>query len=398
MQATHPQPASPRPLPYVAVTDSRASRLAGDAPLGERSVAAIIDRYLHHFAVRKPARNTVLAYRRDLEGIGLRLAAYHGCPPAELSLVHLTKAAMREAFALWADDHAASSIRRAWSAWNSFFEFLVVDNLVEGNPMASVTPPRNQRGSAKVIPGDDVAGRLLVAAASWDETARYPWPSRDVALVATFLVTGIRLSEACDLGIGSVDGPQGARRLQVIGKGDKPRTIPVEGVYEELLARYLEDRRDRFPRHRLEDPRTALFVRADNGERPSRQQVEYWVDKLYRRAGIRARVPRGALVHALRHTFATSALDNGVDVVELQELLGHSSLDTTRRYLDATAAQLRHAISAHPAQAALRRFAEQPSPVTPLRTAPAPKATQAAVVGLQSRAGRLPTVTGVTAD
>ena len=216
-------------------------------------------------------------------------------------------------------------------------------------------------------------------------------------------MTGVRLSEACDLGIGSLDGPEGARRLHVVGKGDKPRTIPVEGVYEELVARYLEDRMVRFPRHDLEDPRTALFVRADNGERPSRQQVEYWVDKLYRRAGIRARVPRGALVHALRHTFATSALDNGVDVVELQELLGHSSLETTRRYLDATAAQLRHAIHSHPAQAALRRFAQQANgaggstPVAPT-SPPRSEAVEAAVVGLQSRVGRLPSSAGVTTD
>jgi hypothetical protein len=92
---------------------------------------------------------------------------------------------------------------------------------------------------------------------------------------------------------------------------------------------------------------------------------------------VRGQVPQGALVHALRHTFATSALDHGVDVVELQELLGHSSLDTTRRYLDATAAGLREAIAAHPAQAALKRFTG-PRPAGSLRPAgrdarPAPK-------------------------
>jgi site-specific recombinase XerD len=59
-------------------------------------------------------------------------------------------------------------------------------------------------------------------------------------------------------------------------------------------------------------------------------------------------------VHALRHTFATAALEAGADVVELQELLGHASLETTRRYLSATAQGLRHVIEAHPGQMALR--------------------------------------------
>ncbi|MFN0089098.1 MAG: tyrosine-type recombinase/integrase [Acidimicrobiales bacterium] len=318
--------------------------------------AELITRFLHDFGTRKPSPNTVAAYRRDLQGVGRRLAAIVEVAPEALRLGHLTKPALRQAFASWAQDHAAASIRRAWSAWSAFFDFLVAEDLSEGNPMAAVTAPRARRSRAKVIEGDDVAGRLLASAASLDETARHPWPARDVALVAAFLVTGIRLSEAIDLTMGSLGGPPGARRIAVTGKGDKTRTIPIEGAFEDLLRVYLEERAARFPRHRLDLPRTPLFVRADSGEGLNRQQVQYLVEKLYRRAGIRGRVPEGALVHALRHTFATSALDHGVDVVELQELLGHASLDTTRRYLDATAAQLRHAVASHPAQAALRRF------------------------------------------
>jgi integrase/recombinase XerD len=316
----------------------------------------LIDRHLHDFSVRKPSAHTVAAYRRDLEGVGRRLAAAADVPLEGLGLEHLTRSALREAFADWAGDHAAASIRRAWSTRNGLFEFLVAEEVVAANPMTAITPPRQNRGRAKAIPGEDVAIRLLQSAATEDPTGRHPWPARDVALLATFLVTGIRLSEGVALDVGAFDGPPGARRLAVVGKGAKVRTIPVEEPLEVLIADYLDERWDRFPGHRRDDRRAPLFVRADNGERPSRQQVQHWVDKLYRRAGLRGQVPAGALVHALRHTFATSALDHGVDVVELQELLGHSSLDTTRRYLDATAAGLREAIASHPAQAALRRI------------------------------------------
>jgi integrase/recombinase XerC len=332
-----------------------------------RLFTELLTRYLQQLDIRKPSPNTTAAYRRDLVGIARRLVGpVAGDDPAAalraLTVDDLTKSALREAFASWAQDHAAASIRRAWSAWNSFFDFLVADDVVAGNPMGSITPPRATRGAAKVIPGADVAARLLQTAGATDGTSRHPWPRRDVALVSTFLVTGIRLSEAVDLNLGSLDGPAGARRLVVMGKGRKVRTVPILDPLDAVVAEYLEERRERFPRERPDPLRAPLFVRADTGTRFSRQQVEYLIDKLYRRAGIRARVPEGALVHALRHTFATAALDHGVGVVELQELLGHANLDTTRRYLDATGAQLREAVAAHPAQAALRRFAGAAAP------------------------------------
>lgn len=80
------------------------------------------------------------------------------------------------------------------------------------------------------------------------------------------------------------------------------------------------------------------------------------IERLYVRAGIRAIVPEGALVHALRHTFATTALE-GATVLEVSQLFGHESLDTTRLYLEATADELRDSVRAHPAQVALKAFA-----------------------------------------
>jgi site-specific recombinase XerD len=171
--------------------------------------------------------------------------------------------------------------------------------------------------------------------------------------VATFCVTGIREAEAVGLDIGSLSGEPGARRLEVVGKGGKARPIPIDPVLDEVLSGYQKERAARFPKHDLDHPGTPLFVDV-RGRRLSVDQVRYLVDRLYVRAGIRAQVPSGALVHALRHTFATAALEAGADVVELQELLGHASLETTRRYLSATGQGLRHVIQAHPGQAALR--------------------------------------------
>ena len=106
------------------------------------------------------------------------------------------------------------------------------------------------------------------------------------------------------------------------------------------VVEYLETRLRRFPGRM---PATSpLFV--DNKGRPmGRGALQYLVEQLYREAGIRTRVPRGALVHALRHTFATSLARNGASGVELQRLLGHESLATTQRYIDASAREVRAA-------------------------------------------------------
>jgi site-specific recombinase XerD len=175
-------------------------------------------------------------------------------------------------------------------------------------------------------------------------------------LAATFCVTGVREAEAAGLSLGALAGEAGARRMEVKGKGGKVRPVPVDPALDRVLEEYLSERKRRFPKEDLDHPSTPLFVDVRD-RRMTVDQIRYLIEKLYVRAGIRAQVPAGALVHALRHTFATAALEAGADVVELQELLGHASLETTRRYLSATAQGLRHVIAAHPSQAALRQVA-----------------------------------------
>lgn len=313
-----------------------------------------VDAWMVHLGAAKPSPATLAGYRRDVEGIGARLAVLEGIGTLiEVGVGDLERSALRAAFSSWASDHAAASVRRAHSSWSSLFDFLVAEGVLDGNPMAAIPKPKTPVVLPRSIRARDAIGRLLTAASEPDPRSRQPWPARDLAVVATFCVTGIREAEAVGLDIGSLSGEPGARRLEVRGKGGKARPIPLDPVLDQVLADYQEQRAARFPSHDLDHPLTALFVDV-RGRRLSVDQVRYLVDRLYVRAGIRAQVPPGALVHALRHTFATAALEAGADVVELQELLGHASLETTRRYLSATAQGLRHVIQAHPSQAALR--------------------------------------------
>jgi integrase/recombinase XerD len=313
-----------------------------------------VEAWLVNMGAAKPSPATLAAYRRDVEGVGSRLAMLEGVDALErVAVADLSRPALRAAFASWAGDHAAASVRRAHSAWSNLFDFLVAEGILDGNPMAAIPKPKTPVVLPRSIRARDAIARLLAVAVEPDPRSRQPWPARDLAVVATFCVTGIREAEAVGLNIGSWSGEPGARRLEVVGKGGKARPIPIDPVLDEVLSGYQKERAARFPKHDLDHPGTPLFVDV-RGRRLSVDQVRYLVERLYVRAGIRAQVPSGALVHALRHTFATAALEAGADVVELQELLGHASLETTRRYLSATGQGLRHVIQAHPGQAALR--------------------------------------------
>lgn len=347
-------------LSLCLLTTAPRRRLDGNTPLPEALAS-----WLVHIGAAKPSPATVSAYRRDVEGVGGRLAVLEGRRSfSEVVVSDLDRRSVRAAFSSWASDHAASSVRRAHAAWTGLLRFLVAEAVIESNPMDSVAKPKAPVTLPRSIRAPDAVSRLLRAASEPDPNGQHPWPARDLALVATFCVTGVREAEAAGLSLGSLVGDRGARRVEVVGKGSKMRAVPIDPALDSVIDEYLEERKERFPDESLDHPGTALFVDA-RGRRMSVHQIHYLVSKLYVRAGIRASVPAGAMVHALRHTFATAALEAGADVVELQELLGHSSLETTRRYLSATAQGLRHVIVSHPSQAELRKLGRSTASASP---------------------------------
>ena len=314
------------------------------------SLRVLIDEF---FLARKPKKHsehTLAAYRRDFDAIIAQLVEVLDTPANELTIEQLTIRTLRRAFA-GISDKSAATIARTWSTWNQLFTFLVAEGVVEGNPMAAIEKPKAGKTRPKAITGDDSIELLLKAAATGRKTARDPWPERDLALIVTLITCGLRLSEILDLSMQSIDGPPGDRVIGVRGKGNKERTVPLEPEVEAIIVTYLQSRLRRFPGRIRRD--ASLFV-GNNGEPLKRGGLQYLVEQLYREAGIRSRVPSGALVHALRHTFATSLARNGASGTELQRLLGHESLATTQRYVDATAREVRDAARTNDAYRALQ--------------------------------------------
>ncbi len=301
--------------------------------------------FLDSLRAAKKSPHTISAYQRDLEAVAELLVDPINKPVAEMTVSDVTLSALRQALGTRAVVSAAATMARTHSTWSRFLRFCRTEGLVDTNPMDEIERAKVGTSRPRSIEAPDVAQRLLSAAATPPPAGTSTrWPARDAAIVATFLTTGIRLSELVDLSCGSLTGEDGAHQLDITGKGAKYRAIPtLPGLVARIRTSQAE-RTERFPTHRLDRPKTPLLVHATSGERVTGRQIQYLLDRIYRQAGLRAQVPPGALVHALRHTFAMDLLDNGASIVEVQSLLGHESLATTRRYLTARPHELRGAI------------------------------------------------------
>lgn len=339
-----------------ATTPPATERGLARAPRGQ--VGHLIDDYLTGLQAAKRSAHTIAGYRNDLDGIARHVATWRygaGAAVAKLAVQELAEpAAIRAGFAAWADNHGEGAMVRAWGVWDRFYRHLIACDILARSPMGTVPKAKLEVPEPRAIRTPDLAGTLLRTAATADPAAQKAkrWPERDVALVGLFCVSGIRLQEAINAQLRSVTGPPGERVLQVHGKGKRQRSLPIAPGMDSLLEDYLASRAARHGAAVLRVRGNPLLVHYD-GSALTRGRIQYVIERLYERAAIRGAVPPGALVHALRHSFATLAIGHGTNVAELQRLMGHATLATTGLYLSASNARTREAIGAHPSQHAV---------------------------------------------
>jgi len=320
---------------------------ANEASRPEWFAAFLADR-----GTRKPSPHTMRAYCQDFDAIAALLVGGDTGDVSRMSLGDITTASMRTAFAQYAKTHEAATIQRCWSTWNVLCTFLYTSELIVANPMPLVGRPKLAKTLPKALPTDSVAALLVTLESTPEPRRRSDWVERDRALILTALLAGLRADELLRTNAGDVRRSDDGAVINVRGKGGKDRRVPIEPELVAVLEHYLNSRATRFPAttHKR-SPGTGLaawaqaaplFVGAD-GERISRGTLQYRVLRAFRRAGIDADRARGALVHGLRHTFATELANSEVSVYTLMQLLGHESMVTSQRYVTAAGTETRTA-------------------------------------------------------
>lgn len=270
-------------------------------------------RHARHLKLRKRSPYTMTYYKATERA----LRAFLKDSGHSLQAEAVTVSDLR-AFMEFQEDRGLSEggLDAHFRALKGFFSWALKDELLDRNPAARLERVKQPHRLMVTLAAEEYRRMLEVA-------RRSLYRDRDTAIVVTLFDTGLRLAEVAGLVLTDVHFSEGYMR--VIGKGNKERVVPLGQMASEALDRYL--RKTRKPRFE--------FIENVFLNRSGQPLTRSGVSQILADLAEQAKVPRAhAAPHAFRRAFAVNYLRNGGDVFSLQHVMGHTTLDMTRRYVN----------------------------------------------------------------
>lgn len=227
---------------------------------------------------------------------------------------------------------AKTSIARKIACLRTFFKFLCKQDYLKENPTLGVATPRREKRLPEFMYPEEINALLTMPDLSTELGIR------DQAILELLYSSGLRLQEVVNLKLEDLDLSRGY--LRVMGKGSKERLVPLGGVAQRILLRYLKE-----VRPNLVKKNTSYHLQFQNnvflnyqGTVLRGRSIQRMVAKYLKKLVI---LKRKITPHTFRHTFATHLLENGADLRVVQELLGHVDISTTQIYTHVTKERIR---------------------------------------------------------
>ena len=271
----------------------------------------LIADFIHYLNVERGlAKATQTSYQQDLITFSAWLAARKRRTfPEEFGTI---QSFLKEQNAT----KAPASVSRMISALRKFYRFLLREGAISADPMTKIDTPKRAQHLPATLSSQEVDA--LMAKPDTDK----PLGLRDRAIFELMYATGLRVSEVVDLRLDQLH--LAMNLLQVTGKGDKERLVPISPQATQWVDRYLQEARPKLLKR--VQPKN-VFVNFHGGPM-TRQGI--WKNLKAYIASIG--IEKDVTPHTLRHSFATRLLENGADLRVVQELLGHSDISTTQIY------------------------------------------------------------------
>jgi len=279
-----------------------------------------IDQFLEHLThERNLSPHTLRNYASDLAQFRDHLCSIEKRPDVEVK--EIDRLTIREWMASLHNDHKKTSVARKLASLRTFFQFLIREGIVDVNPAKLVATPKIERKLPNHLSMED-AVRFIETPDTNTDLGR-----RDRAIIEFLYATGIRVGELVNVNLKDIDFRE--RLVRVTGKRKKQRIVPFHEHALQALMHYLSETRPAFLNNApaAERDNKAVFLNYQ-GTRITTRSVGRMIDKYIKKCSdIHDISP-----HSLRHSFATHLLDQGADLRDIQELLGHALLSTTQIY------------------------------------------------------------------
>lgn len=211
----------------------------------------------------------------------------------------------------------STTVSRKISSLRGFYKYLINNKVIDSNPFSLVSLPKKERHLPRFFYYNELEEMFQVPKLN---TAL---GQRDRLLLEMLYATGVRVSELVNIKVSDINGEE----IKVLGKGNKERIVEFGDYAESILELYLNEGY----KHLNVKKSEYLFLNNRGGKLTTRG-VRYILDNIINKTTIDKKISP----HMLRHTFATHLLNEGCDLLTVQELLGHESLTATSIYTHIT--------------------------------------------------------------
>ena len=268
------------------------------------------------------SENTVVNYVYDVQ----KLVAYFETNNIAIGPTKVSSSDLLQFIYETAKEVKPSSQSRLLSGLRTFFDFLTIEGLRSSNPVTLVEPPKIGSVLPVTLSKSEVE-KLLTSFAK-----NQPTDIRNTAILEMLYSCGLRVSELVNLQCSDLFFDDGL--IKVVGKGNKERFVPIGRIGQESVRRYLSVRAE--GKKGFSD---ILFL-SNRKTKLTRNMIFIIVRKGAENAGVEKTISP----HSLRHSCATHLVENGADISSVQQMLGHSSITTTERYLHISKKHLQQTI------------------------------------------------------
>ena len=226
-----------------------------------------------------------------------------------------------------------TSISRRLSSLRYFYKYLVLNDYCKSNPFMLISSPKKEKRIPKFINYEGIDEIFNIP------NIKTPVGQRERVILEILYGAGVRVSELVNIKIKDIDFNN--KTILIYGKGSKERIVSYGNMAKEALDIYLKDGRNIL----LNNINSDYLIVGKEKERLTTRRIEQIIDDLIKNTSIKMNITP----HMFRHTFATHLLDNGCNLIAVQELLGHESLSSTEIYTHVSNEHLREVyMKCHP--------------------------------------------------